>query len=209
MSEPRSSCSARTGRWGPERGEHQNKVNVRVSDGERGLPSPAGRGLRGAGRRRGAGGQWEPARGGGFSILSTDLPPGRLLLCPQHAPLWDPAAELWCCVGCCIKRCFEGKIIIIIMPNIAFLSNLLSALFCVGKLPGLDRSSQKTTSTLDHIFLYLVPLETKGKMIVVQSETLWLMRKEFLNTQYNIKFHRHKVLIEVQRSFGMSRSSYA
>lgn len=40
------------------------------------------------------------------------------------------------------------------MPNVAFLSSLL---FCIGKLPGLDCSCQKTTLTLDHIFLYLVP----------------------------------------------------
>lgn len=80
-------------------GEHQNKVNARVGDGERGFPSPAvpggaGAGAAGAGRRRGADVQWELPRGGGFSILSADLPPGRLLLCPQHAPARGTRAEL-------------------------------------------------------------------------------------------------------------------
>lgn len=42
------------------------------------------------------------------------------------------------------------------MLNVAFLSNLLSVLSCIGNLPSLDRSCQKTTLTLDRIFLYLV-----------------------------------------------------
>lgn len=43
------------------------------------------------------------------------------------------------------------------MPNVAFPSNLLSELFSIGNLPSLDSSCQKTTLTLDHIILYLVP----------------------------------------------------
>lgn len=43
------------------------------------------------------------------------------------------------------------------MRNVSSLSRLFSALFSIGKLPSLDRSCQKTTLTLDRIFLYLVP----------------------------------------------------
>lgn len=61
------------------------------------------------------------------------------------------AGAAWDATG---KGAFEGKTI---THNGSPLSRLLAALFSVGKLPSLDRSCQKTTLTLDHVFLYLVP----------------------------------------------------
>lgn len=74
------------GRWGPECGEYQSKVNVRVSDGERGFPSPAVPSRAGAGAARGRAQAWSGRTMGAGR--------GRVVQHLQHEPAAGAAPAL-------------------------------------------------------------------------------------------------------------------